>query len=125
MSSTPDDDLRGRLIRLLWREIRSYDAKNVRQHPTAARAVDAGASAEDVALAMTAAAYEAVFRALFPISCEHTEEENIDSRIGWALVPARLDKGEVTPILSDALVCLHEDLLTGDPAGREGGDFLP
>ena len=58
--------------------------------PAAVRAVDAGASPEDVATAMTAAAYEAVFRLLFLLSAEHAEEGDGSFSTGWAVVAADL-----------------------------------
>lgn len=119
---TPDD-VRTRLLRLVWQEIRRTP-ESVRAYPPAVRAVEAGASPNDVAAAMTASAYETAFRLLFLLSAEHAEEGDYDARIGWALVEADLHEDDVVPRSNRALDFLHEDLPTSDPSGNEGADFL-
>jgi hypothetical protein len=94
---------RRRVVQELWAQIRSLNPQNVRNYPAAARAIDGGAKPDDVALAMTAARYEATFDALLLL----TGEEDIT-----ALAE------------SGAAVMLHEDLLSGDPTGREGQDLF-
>lgn len=73
---------------------------------------------------MTAAAYQVAFRLLFVLSCEHVEEGNYDADLGWALVEASLADDRAMPKDSHALDCLHEDLLSNDPTGREGQDLF-
>ncbi|HEX6335678.1 MAG TPA: hypothetical protein VFZ85_01880 [Jiangellaceae bacterium] len=94
--------------------------EGVRGIPTAVRAVDAGASPEDVATAMTAA-YEAVFRLLFLLSAKQAEEGDGSFSTGWAVVAADLlETGEAVPEAGRPLEFLHEHLLTADPTGQEG-----
>lgn len=90
---------RDALLQSAWEAIRGWTPENVGNVPAAARAVAAGADPGDVATALTAAGYEAVF----------------------ALVEA-LDVSEVFP--DEELQGLHEDLLSADPTGREGEDFF-
>jgi hypothetical protein len=98
---------------------------NVANFPAARRAIEAGASPDDLVRAMTAAAYEAVFRLLFLLSAEHTEEGNPEAKAGWMIVQAHLDEsGRASPAPGADLDFLHEDLLTADPTGREGEDFF-
>ncbi|MDQ3308028.1 MAG: hypothetical protein M3499_06695 [Actinomycetota bacterium] len=73
---------------------------------------------------MTASAYETAFRLLFLLSAEHAEEGNYEATVGWALVEADLTGDAVVPRSTDALDFLHEDLLSSDPTGNEGADFL-
>lgn len=58
---TDSDAAREELLASVWAEIRALSADNVRNFPAATRAIDAGASVEDVVCAMTAAAYETAF----------------------------------------------------------------
>jgi hypothetical protein len=94
---------RERVLGELWSTIRSLNPQSIQNYPAAARAVASGASAEDVALAMTASAYEAVFGALYVL----TGEEDIRDLAG-----------------SGAVSGLYEDLLGSDPTGREGSDLF-
>jgi hypothetical protein len=55
------DDVRTRLLRLIWQEV-PVAPETVTAYAPAARAVAAGASPVDVAAAMTASAYETAFR---------------------------------------------------------------
>lgn len=97
------DDDRQRVLRALWAHIRGLTPKNVRNYPSADRAIAAGADPADVVQAMTAAAYEATFNALFLL----TSEEDIQELAA-----------------SGAAVGLHEDLLSADPTGGEGRDLF-
>jgi hypothetical protein len=117
--------LRARLLVQAWAEIRGLTVEGVPGIPAAVRAVDAGASPEDVATAMTAAAYEAVFRLLFLLSAEHAEEGDGSFSTGWAVVAADLlETGKAVPDAGKPLEFLHEDLLTADPTGQEGQDLF-
>jgi hypothetical protein len=108
----------------VWEELRRRP-EDVRAYPPPARAVDGGASPADVAAAMSAAAYETAFRLLFLLSAEHAEEGDYKATEGWALVEANLlADGAVVPRVTQKLDFLHEDLLTSDPTGNEGADFL-
>ena len=98
-----DEDDRDRIVRELWTFIRSFDADNVRNFPAAARAIGSGADPHDLALAMSAASYEATFNTLFVL----TGEEDIQ---------ALSESGAVN--------MMHEDLLAADPTGREGQDLF-
>ncbi len=118
------DDVRARLLRLVWQDLRQRP-ETVRAYPPAARAVAAGASPEDIAASMSVAAYETAFRLLFLLSAEHTEEGNYEATEGWAIVAADLlPDGSAAPRATQTLGFLHEDLLTSDPTGTEGADFL-
>lgn len=118
-------DTRTRLLEALWHHIRSIDPLTVRNYPAAARAIDAGAAADDVIAAMTAAAYEAVFGLLYLFTGEHTEIGNPDANVGWALLEVELHAdGSFTPTGTDALNLLFQELLTADPTGNEGRDLF-
>ena len=65
-------DDRDRLLGEIWSAIRALGPENVRNFPAAARAIADGAAPEDMVLAMTAAAYEAVFSALHLLTGEGT-----------------------------------------------------
>jgi hypothetical protein len=97
------DDNRRRIVQQLWIHIRSLNAENVRNYPAASRAIDGGASPDDVVRAMEAASYEATFNTLFLL----TGEEDI---------AALAESGTAN--------LLHEDLLSADPTGREGQDLF-
>lgn len=120
-----DDSVRERLLRVVWKEIRSTDEANVLNVPAARRAIEAGASPGDLARAMSAASYETAFRLLFLLSAEHAEEANVNSRRGWTIVETSLDdSAEPTSDTGSDLEFLHEDLLTSDPTGAEGQDLF-
>jgi hypothetical protein len=118
-------DTRSRLLQAMWQEIRGYQPDRVRNYPSAARAIQSGASADDISTAMMAASYETAFRLLFFLTAEHAEEGAYDQMVGWTLLEAKLgDDGAVTPVASSALEFVHEDLLMADPSGREGRDLF-
>lgn len=117
-------DARDVFLRLVWEAVRGWHDGNVTNVPAASRAVAAGAGAQDVALAMNAAAYEAVFQVLSLIDERGDAEAERDAP-GWALVAAvENDDGTLAPTDLDALSYLHEDLLTADPSGVEGADLF-
>ena len=96
-------DDRDRLLGEIWSAIRALGPENVRNFPAAARAIADGAAPEDMVLAMTAAAYEAVFSALHLLT-------------GGGDIGVLAESGTVDG--------LHEDLLSSDPTGREGVDLV-
>lgn len=119
----PDHEIGEQLLRVAWEQIRSWDSGNVINVPAARRAVDAGASPEDLAGAMAAAAYDAIFSLLSLLSAEHCEE-GTDVRTGWMLVEADIDSdGRAFPS-GTSIDFLHEGLLSADPTGREGRDLF-
>ncbi|HEV2126616.1 MAG TPA: hypothetical protein VGW38_27975 [Chloroflexota bacterium] len=121
---TASDDPRAVFLRLVWEAIRGWNEGNINNIPAASRAVTAGAAAKDVALAMNAAAYEAVFQVLSLIDERGDAEAELDAP-GWALVAAvESDDGSVTPTDLYALSFMHESLLTADPTGVEGADLF-
>jgi hypothetical protein len=74
---------------------------------------------------MTAAAYQAAFELLFLLSSENAEPGARPGDLGWALVEVQLDTAACATVTDlHALQSLHEDLLTGDPTGREGRDLF-
>lgn len=118
-------DTRSRLLQQVWSEIRSHHESTVRHYPCVARAIEAGASPNDLVTAMTAASYETAFRLLSLLSAEHAEGGDSEATIGWTLVEAELlESGEAVPNGSSALALLHEDLLSSDPTGVEGQDLF-
>ena len=122
---TENLDTRGRLLQQVWSEIRSLHENTVGNYPSAARAIEAGASPTDLVTAMTVASYETAFRLLFLLSAEHAEEDDSEATIGWTLAEAKLlASGEVVPNGSRALDFLHESLLLSDPTGLEGQDLF-
>ena len=122
---TENLDTRGRLLQQVWSEIRSLHENTVGNYPSAARAIEAGASPTDLVTAMTVASYETAFRLLFLLSAEHAEEGDSEATIGWTLAEANLlESGEAMPNGSHALDFLQEDLLVSDPTGLEGQDLF-
>ena len=122
---TENADTRGRLLQQVWSEIRCRHKSNVGNYPSAARAIEAGASPKDLVTAMTVASYETAFRLLFLLSAEHAEEDDSEVTIGWTLSEAELlESGAVVPNGSHALDFLQEDLLVSDPTGLEGQDLF-
>lgn len=119
-----DDDLRGRLLGAVWREVRGLNEDNVRSIPAARRAIDSGAAPADVVRAMTAASYEVAFRMLYLFSAEHVEEDAGDPSTGWALIPVDFVDDEAVLHSSDALEFMHEDLLGADPTGLQAEDLF-
>ncbi|WP_154793208.1 hypothetical protein [Occultella kanbiaonis] len=100
-----DDSARAELLKSVWEEIRGFSADNVRNYPAAARAIDAGASAEDVSRAMTSSGYEVAFALLLLLSDE-------------------IDEASDLPQPAERFLGLHESLLTSDPTGNEGADLF-
>ena len=118
------DELRSRLLRALWDNIRGFTADSVRAYPAAARAIDAGADPADLVAALTHAQYEAVFGVLYLLDYHSDVERDEDAVHGWVLVDADLDDDDPVPGSPDTFHGLYEELLSADPLGLEGRDFL-
>jgi hypothetical protein len=110
----PADIEREELLRLAWSGIRGWTPDNVTNVPAARRAVANGADPTDLAVAMSAAAYEAVFSLLFLLDEGAGPDSDPDAQ-GWAVTS--YPQGE--PMLG-----LHEDVLIFDPTGRDGSDLF-
>lgn len=108
------DAARDELLRLAWSEVRAWTADNVTNFPAASRAIAAGAAPLDVARAMNAAAYEAVFGLLSVLDEGGDPHGDDPAPPAWAVVS--LPDGR-------PLDGLHEDLLSADPTGLEGADL--
>ena len=108
------DHARAELFRVAWGDIRGWREDNLANLPAAQRAIDAGAAPADVALAMSAAAYEAVFTLMFALD-EGADPNGQPGRQLWALVD---------PSDGRRIAGLHEEVLMADPSGREGGDLF-
>lgn len=102
------------LLRLAWQGVRR-DPARLANLPAARRAIDAGASPDDLARAMSAAAYEAVFALLFVLDEGGDPHSDQASSESWRVVA--LPRGE-------HLAGLHEEVLMADPTGREGSDLF-
>ena len=91
-------DARGAVLVDVWTELirPNGDLERVRRLPEAARLLDAGADPADLTRLLQLVAYQAVFGTLFVV----TQPETSD------------------------MLGLHEDLLSSDPTGQEGADFL-
>ncbi|MQA98262.1 MAG: hypothetical protein GEV11_28035 [Streptosporangiales bacterium] len=107
------------VLRRLWANGMSWTPEKVSQVPAARRLVEGGADPADVTRAMNAAAYDAVFAALYAISYGADPEEEDAALPGWCLLETT-PEGELT---GRPLGALHEDILTLDPSGRDGADL--
>ncbi|SDT65401.1 hypothetical protein [Jiangella sp. DSM 45060] len=109
------------VLRSLWPEIIDAWAGDgvLERVPVAARLLTEGASRESLIQALRLAAYEAVFAVLYRIGAE-SDEDAPDDAPGWSLIELAADG---TPTGRD-VGGLYEDLLSLDPSGREGADFL-
>jgi len=91
-------DEREAILGDMWTELirPNGDLERVRRLPEAARLLEAGADPGALTRLLQLVAYEAVFGTLFVV----TQPE------------------------ASGLLGLHEDLLSSDPTGQEGADFL-
>lgn len=89
---------REEVVARLWTELirPNGDLERVSRVPEARRLLEAGADPAGLTRLLQLVAYEAVFGTLYAVT--QPEVSGLDG--------------------------LHEDLLTGDPTGREGADFL-
>jgi hypothetical protein len=109
------DSPRAELLRLAWQGIRMWSPDNIENLPAAQRAASMGAAPADVAAALNAAAYEAVFNLLFILDDGGAPNGDDMAPAAWAVVA--LPGGE-------QLHGLHEEVLMADPTGREGSDLF-
>jgi hypothetical protein len=108
------DETRDELLRLTWAQVRGWTPENLMNLPAARRLLEAGASSVDLATAMNAASYEAVF-GLLALLDERADPDGESDDDSWALVD---------PESNQSIDGLHEDLLTADPTGQEGQDLF-
>lgn len=90
----------------------------IRRFPAGARLLDAGVSVADLSTLLRAVAYEAAFSAIERVD-ERRDPDAPPNAPGWVLMETDSD-GRLT---GRDIGGLHEDLLTLDPSGREGGDL--
>jgi hypothetical protein len=108
------DEVKSEMFRLTWNQVRAWRSDNVMNVPAARRLVEAGASPDDLAVAMNAAAYEVAFAMMFMLD-ERGGPNGEPGRDSWALV----DAATGSPIDG-----LHEEFLMADPTGNEGTDLF-
>jgi hypothetical protein len=109
-------------LRRVWPEFIDGNASMNLSLPSARRAVESGAAAEDVALAMRAAACQAVFGVLFRVF-EGCDLDAPPDAPGWRLMEIRFDNDGEGHLTGRDVGSLHEDLVSLDPSGREGADL--
>ncbi|MBC6456678.1 hypothetical protein HKK72_01925 [Actinomadura sp. HBU206391] len=88
--------------------------------PAARRLLAAGADRDDLARVARSAAYDTAFALLYSLSADGRDYEAPEDTPGWVLM-------ETTPedeLTGRMVQALHEDLVTMDPSGRDGADFL-
>jgi hypothetical protein len=107
-------------LRSIWPElIDIYTSEaQVRRIPAAARLLDTGASFDDLTTALRAVAYFAAVGVIVRVD-DGFDSDAPDDAPGWDLV--EVAGNEYT---DRQIRALHEDLLSLDPSGREGADFL-
>jgi hypothetical protein len=107
---------RYRFLHSLWPQmIDSWRDEGVIDIPAARRAIDSGASPDDVAQIARAVAYETVFAMLAHLA----GQESAEDLPTWALTEVDA-AGRPT---GRHLDMLHEDLLLLDPSGQDGQDL--
>jgi hypothetical protein len=107
---------------LLQQCVNGWNDSTLTRVPAAQRAVDAGAAPKDVALAMRAAAYEAVFGVLSLID-DGFDSGAPDDAPGWMLREVRYDAEGDVVLTGRAVGGLHEDIRAADPSGQVGSDL--
>jgi hypothetical protein len=111
------------LVRAIWtRCINGLTPDNVHRYAPAHRAIEAGASVEDVIQAMRGYAYEAAFGLLYLL--DEGDPQAPDDAPGWILDEVRYDGERNAHRTGRALNSVYESLLSADPSGLEGTDLL-
>jgi hypothetical protein len=109
------------VLRRLWTDAidRWAQPDALERVDASARLIAQGATVESVAAAMRLAAYEAVFATLSIIDDGHDPDAPADAP-GWLLVETDAEE----QLSGRRVGGLHESLLSLDPSGREGADFM-
>ncbi|MBE1588695.1 hypothetical protein ACFPOI_54845 [Nonomuraea angiospora] len=107
-------------LRHIWPTlINGWAATSARESvPAAERLLAAGADRTDLVRVARSVAYETAFALLYSITAHGYDDEAPDAP-GWRLMETT-PAGELT---GRSLQALHEDLLSMDPSGQEGGDL--
>jgi hypothetical protein len=92
--------------------------EEIRRIPAGARLLDSGASQDDLATMLRAAAYEAAFTVVDRIDGGYDPDAPSDAP-GWALMEVGPDDNLTGRVIGG----LHESLLGVDPSGRDGADL--
>jgi hypothetical protein len=109
------------ILRRLWRDVDRWAAPDALDRlPAARRLLDAGVDRTDLVGVVRAAAFEAVLDVVVAIDEGHDPEAPEDCP-GWQLVETDADGNPTGREVGG----LHEDFLTVDPSGQEGGDLWP
>jgi hypothetical protein len=108
------------ILRHLWRDaIDAWAAPAALDRlPTAKRLLDAGADRNDLVCVARAAAYEAVFTAMWAIDEGH-DPDAPDDCPGWRLMETQPDCHPTGRVVGG----LHESFQSMDPSGQEGADL--
>jgi hypothetical protein len=115
MNDQPAQVTRYRFLQPVWPQMIDSWRDGINGLPAARRAVDSGASPEDVVQLARAVAYETVFAMLRHLA----EGQSAEGSPGWSLAEVN-SAGHLT---GRALDALYEDLLTHDPSGQDGQDL--
>jgi hypothetical protein len=107
---------RHRFLRTLWPQMIDSWRDGMAHIPAAKRALEAGASQEDLTVLARAIAYETAFLMLYHLDADHDATDQLPS---WGLAELS-PTGEPT---GRRLEGLQEDLLTLDPSGADGQDL--
>jgi hypothetical protein len=111
------------LVRAIWAScINGLTPDTVTRYAPASRAIEAGASVEDIIQAMRGYAYEAAFGVLQLLDAGDVEAPA--DAPGWTLDEVRYDEDGNAHRTGRVLNGVYESLLTSDPSGLEGADFL-
>lgn len=111
------------MLRGIWDELSAIDSSNyLAANSAGKRLLASGADASDVLSVATLIAYETVFALLLKLS-EGTLVDLTTSPQGLpGVVLMETDSNRVPT--GRTLDCMHESLLSADPSGNSGADFL-